>query len=165
MRRVTRYFTRTAAFLCLVLLSVYLALPWLAGVLAPRLAPLFGLDALAVAVNRPSLEVIEIESLQVRKNGISVVASTGTLTYDLLELLGGKLESLQFASVAITVEPAAEPGTIDATPTIPRPQALFAALPVTTATIDTLTLVLPQLDFVGSGSENPQTDKFFDESF
>ena len=151
----TRYLIISTVVFLLLLAGVYLASPWLIGVLAPRLAETLGVDSISVTVRRPGLGSIEIESFRVSTAAVEIQGSSGALTFEPLQLLGGKLQSLHFATVAVTVDldtaRSDDADTADS-PEALLPQAVFAAIPVATLTIDALTLALPRSDFVGLGS-------------
>ena len=151
MLRITHYLIATIALLALVLVSVYFASPWLVDRLAPRFAQTLGVDALSIEIARPGLTSVKIESVRVVGSGVTLQGATGVLAYDLFEL--PRFESLQFATVQVSVDPQsadAIEATVDAE--VIRPEAIFAAIPVATFTIDLLTLALPRLDFLAEGS-------------
>ncbi len=151
MLRVSQYLIAAVALLALALVSAYFALPWLVVQLAPRFAHTLGVDALSIEIARPGLTSVKIDSVRVVGSGVTLKGTTGVLAYDLFEL--PRLESLQFATLHVSVDP---PG-VDANEAtedveVMRPEAIFAAIPVATFTIDLLTLALPRLDFLAEGS-------------
>jgi len=151
MLRITHYLIATVALLALVAVSVYFASPWLVDRLAPRFAETLGVDALSIEIARPGLTSVKIESLRVVGSGVTLEGTTGVLAYDLFEL--PRLESLRFDTVQVSVDPQgvdANEATVDVE--VMRPEAIFAAIPVATFTIDLLTLALPRLDFLAEGS-------------
>jgi len=151
MLRITHYLIATIALLALVLVSAWFASPWLVAQLAPRFAQTLGVDALSIEIARPGLVSVKIESVRVVGSGVTLQGTTGVLAYDLFEL--PRLESLQFATVQVSVDPQGVDANDAAVDTeVIRPEAIFAAIPVATFTIDLLTLALPRLDFLAEGS-------------
>ncbi len=155
MLRAIRYLLVLTAVLAILLTSGYLGAASLIGALAPLFAETLGLDDLSITTSRPGLHSIEIMTFRVRTNGAEVKGVSGELTYDLLELLDGRFQSLRFSTVAVTVNPRTPPA--DDTDTRdsgspPLPAAVFAIIPVAELTIDFLTLSIPRLDFLGRGS-------------
>ena len=143
----TRYLIASAVVFVLLLAGAYLGSPWLIGVLAPRLAETLGVDAISVTVKRPGLGSIQIESFRISTEAVEIQGTSGVLTYELFQLLDGKLQSLRFATVEVAVDldtaRSDDAGTRDsAAPLVP--QTVFAAIPVATLTIDALTLALPR---------------------
>ena len=142
------------AVAAVALVSVYASLPWLAAVLAPRLAGMLGLDDLRVAVERPGWQALEIRSLELIAGRLHLVAGPGVARYRLTDLLRGRLASLRFQRVLVRVEQADDAPPSETPPSglgAPDAGAPFLALPAEHVAVEVLEVEVPEQRFRARG--------------
>ncbi|MEQ8484973.1 MAG: YdbH domain-containing protein [Pseudomonadales bacterium] len=130
--------------------AAYAMLPWGVSLLAPRLAPTLGLDALTVRTERPGWRGWRLLRIDAAAGGWRITADDVHLGYTPLELLRGRLQRVAVARLAVDqsgpADAAAEPGPL------PDVAGLFAALPTRQLDVTALTVHVPAAGFAARGS-------------
>ena len=135
-------------------LAVYACWPWLAGALAPRLAPALGLEALAVSSRRPDPGGLRLDRVRVRRGDVELLADGVRLGFGAADLAAGRLSDLTVNTLTVTLRtPAADAGSAAGAPPgdPPRPAELLGALPVDRVAVRRLVVAAPALGFQATG--------------
>lgn len=134
-----------------LVVALYMAVPWLAGHMAPRLAGSVGLDELHLVVERPGLRGLEVRSLALSSGGMHLSASDGSIEYLPAGLLTGQLKGIQFRRMRVRLATSRDAGEAPGAPP-PTVQDLFALLPAERVGVETLVLEVPGQGFRALGS-------------
>lgn len=146
--RTLKWLGLVLAFLAVLLLAGYLATPALVARFSPQLGERIGFNVVELRVGYPSLEGFIIERLSVYGDDFSLVGENGQVRYRLSELTKGRIDSLGFASLKISINTATTPDDSDPATTSPQ---LLPVTPFKALSADHLTLEFPDTGFVGVG--------------
>ncbi len=144
-----------AGAVLLLALAVYAAWPWLAGAVAPRLAPALGLDALAVSSGRPGPHGLRLVRVHARRGGIDVTAEDVQVRFHAAGLAAGRIDVVAADTLTLTLladVPGAAGAAADGPSTDPpQPVELLAAVPTDRASVDSLLVLVPAQEFRAAG--------------
>lgn len=142
---------------------LYALSPWLLGHLAPRLAPLLGLDALHVDAGHPGLHGVSVDHVEANSGRFRLEMSGIRVGYAIGGLIAGRVDEVVVERLEVRVDAPGAPVT-DGKPGTPLPAAadpaaLFAGLPWRSARVERLELALPALEFSASGTLSSDVDE------
>ena len=133
----------------LILGSGYLVSPWLVSKAANWLAPLYGVEQIVVDAQRPGWSSWAIRRIDLNTASQTLQAAGVQLTYDPVDLMHGRLQSIEIARLEIELTPS--PGTgVDPSST-PDP-ALLATLPMQRLHVEELHFRAPAIPLVMAGT-------------
>lgn len=146
---IAKWIAAIVAVFLLVAVSLYLVSPWLIHRLAPAYAERLGLTRLQLTVGHPGLHGIRIDSFYVSMDAIAMEGSGAQLSYDLRELLQGRLDELAIDSLAAVINPGPSSGQDVEPPTLSE---MIDRIPFRRLGVSRLSLDVPAIGFRGTGS-------------
>ncbi len=126
----------------LTLIGGYLAFPWLVPQVARSLAPQYGVEQIVVDAQRPGWSSWSIPQVEFSTASQIVRAGGIGLTYDPVELIAGRLISVDIKRLEVELKPAS---TTDATTADPLDPGLLAALPMEQLSVEELHFLAPDI--------------------
>ena len=136
-------------------LLLYATIPTLLGYAASAMGTRLGLSELQIETGYPRLDALNVHRLELIGDGFRLQARDGRLTYDPGDLLRGRLESVSFDYVELTISEsptsAASGGDAGVGADAVTLERWSTLLPFAVARVEDLQVRVPHMDFLASG--------------